>query len=165
MKRGILCVLSALLVLGMLFRPGYQIEVDGEVLPGVYEPKTAKESARLAVRAAEEICREEERVPFRLLPVLCARYTEPEEDELTHAMLAAYDGVAVLYAVYVGQDRIGTTEDPGMPGTIYDERMAAQAMTGARPVRPLTMKRVFTYPETVTGVMEMSRAMGQAALY
>lgn len=157
MKRGILCVFSALLLMAALFRLGYQVEVDGEVLPGVYDPKTAKKSARLAVRAAEEICREPEEAPFRLRPVLCARYTG--EEDLTRAMLEAYDGVSELYAVYAGGTRIGTTEDPGLPGTVYEERMASRTMTGARPSGPLTLERVYTYPESVTGVMEMSQAM------
>lgn len=165
MKRSFLCVLSAFLLMGTLFRLGYQVEVDGEVLPGIYDPKTVKESARLASLAAEEICRGTEEPPFRLVPVLCARYTAAEDNALTRAMLEAYDGVSALYAVYSGQIRVGTTEDPGLPGTIYDERMASQMMTGMARHRPLTMRRVYTYPEAVTGVMEMSRAMGQAVLY
>lgn len=163
MKRGLLCILSALLVMGTLFRVGYQVEVRGEVLPGVYAPEDARQSAADARRAAEEICREAEDAPFRLLPVLCARYTPADRASLTRTMLGAYDGVEAMYAVYAGGDCIGITEDPGLPGTIYDERLAAPAMAGARLSLPLTMKKVFTYPGAESDGMELSRALGEAA--
>ena len=165
MKRGLLCILSALLLMGMLFRVGYQVEIRGEVLPGVYAPADVRQSAADARRAAEEICRETEEAPFRLRPVLCARHTPMDRAALTRTLLGAYEGVEAMYAVYAGETCIGLTADPGLPGTIYDERLAAQAMTGVRPSRSVTMKRVFTYPEAATGVMELSRAMGEAALY
>ena len=165
MKRGLLCILSALLLMGMLFRVGYQVEIRGEVLPGVYAPADVRQSAADARRAAEEICRETEEAPFRLLPVLCARHTPMDRAALTRTLLGAYEGVEAMYAVYAGETCIGLTADPGLPGTIYDERLAAQAMTGVRPSRSVTRKRVFTYPEAATGVMELSRAMGEAALY
>lgn len=163
MKRGILCILSALLLMTMMFRVGYQVEIGGQVLPGVFAPETVRRSAADAQRAAAEICRGEEDAPFRTLPVLCARYTPVDGAALTRAMLEAYDGVSALYAVYAGDERIGTTDDPGIVGTLYDERMAAQAVMapGARASRPVTVKRVFTCPECVTDAMELSKALGE----
>lgn len=164
MKRGILCIISALLLMGLMFRVGDQVEIGGEVLPGVYDPAVVRQSAADAKRAAEEICRDEESPPFRVLPVLCARYTPIDGTALTRAMLEAYDGVTALYAVYAGDDRIGTVDDPGLVGTVYDERMAAQAMTGARPNLPVTLRRVYTTPDAVTDAMALSRALGDAVL-
>ncbi len=163
MKRGILCMLSALLLMGLMFRVGNQVEIRGELLPGVYDPAIVRQSAAAAERAAEEICRVEEALPFRVLPVLCARYTPVDGDALSRTMLEAYDGVAALYAVYAGDERIGTVDDPGLAGTIYDERMATQAMTGARPNTPVTLKRVYTTPDFVTDTMALSRALAAAA--
>jgi len=163
-KRSILCIASVLVLMAAVFRMGCQVEIGGQVLPGVYDPAIARRSAQAAGYAAEEICRENEAPPFRLRPVLCARYTPVDEDALARAMLSEYEGVSVLYAVYAGETRIGTTADPGMAGTLYEERMAAQTVMAAdAPVsRPVTMKKVFTYPECVTDAMEMSRALGEA---
>lgn len=161
MKRGVLCMLSALLLMATIFRPGVRVEVRGEVLPGVYAPSAVRESARLADRAAQEICRGEEAPPYRLHPVFCARYTAVDEGELTRTLLEAYDGVASLYAVYADQTRIGTTGDPGLPETVYDEHMAAWAAAGGRQARGLRVERVYTYPEAAADGMELMNAIGE----
>lgn len=161
MKRGILCGLSALLLMAMLFRPGIRVEVNGTVLPEIYAPETARESAALADRAAEEICRAEEAPPYRLYPVFCARYTGTDGDSLARTLLTAYDGVTYLYAVYDGDKRVGTTDDPGLPETVYDEAAAAWSVTGRRAPRPLRVERVLTYPAAVTDVMALMNAVGE----
>lgn len=161
MKRGALCILSTLLLMATVFRPGVRVEVAGAVLPGVYAPAAVRKSAAAADRAAEEICRGEEAPSYRLHPVLCARYTAVDETELARTLLEAYDGVASLYAVYAGSERVGTTDDPGLPGTVYHARMEAWAVNGGGARPALRVERVFTYPEARTDGMTLMRAMGE----
>lgn len=165
MKKCVLCILSVLALAATVFRVGCRVEVNGTVLPGIYAPEVARQSVGEARRAAEEICRADETAPFRLLPVLCARYTDGDGQALTRLLLEGYDGVSVLYAVYADGARVGTTDDPGLPGTIWDESMAARAMTGAGAAVPVIVRRVFTYPAAVTDVMELMDAMSEAIFY
>lgn len=166
MKRGVLCILSALVLMAELFHVGYQVEIDGRVLPEIYAPAVARQSALDVRRAAAEICRENEQEPFQLLPVLCARYTRTDGETLTRTMLEAYDGVSSLYAVSIGDTRIGLTADPSLIGAIQEDYLTsnlASYTTAVRLSQPVTISPILTYTGAETSQIDLSRALRETA--
>lgn len=166
MKRGILCILSVFLLMAELFHVGYQVEINGQALPGIYAPAVARQSAREVRRAAEEICRENTREPFRLRPVLCLRYTQTDGETLAQTMLEAYDGVSSLYAVCIGNARIGLTADPSLIGAIQEDYFTSNLTSYTDAVRlsePIRIHPVLSYTGAETPQIELSRSLRETA--
>ena len=93
-----------------LFRPGCRIIVKDAALPGIYSPEDTLRCAQAVIRAADEITPTEEVPPFRIVSVLCLRYTDMDEQEVCHRMLTAYDGVVQVSTVTAdGQRRLTYT--------------------------------------------------------
>ncbi len=101
------CIAVALMLMGILYRPGVRVIVHGSALPGVYDPAIAARCANRARAAAEEICREEAMGDYKLIPVLTARYAPVQELQLTRVLLEAYDGVERVYTIRADGEPIG----------------------------------------------------------
>lgn len=86
-KRGMLVMGCALLLMTLLFKPGYRIIINDTPLSGIYEPETA-------LRCAETVRERDEQLPLRLIPVLCREYTDTNDARLCNRMLT-YGGAAV----------------------------------------------------------------------
>ena len=110
-KSIVLCILAAITFMLGTFRVGCRIIVDDTVIPGIYNLSTARRCVALAERTAEEITRTAEAPPFRLIPVLCHKQDETDEELLYHVLLESYDGVEKLYAVSVDGRQVGILED------------------------------------------------------
>lgn len=110
-KRFFVCIGAALLLMGAIFRPGCRIIVNGTAMPGVYEIDSVSRCAAAAVRTAEEITRTAEDAPFTIVPVLCLQREQPDEELLYHVLLESYAGVEKVYAVSVGDHRLGLVGD------------------------------------------------------
>lgn len=110
-KRIALCIFAAAAFMLGTFHTGCRIILNGTVMPGIYDLATARRCAALAAHTAEEITRTAEDAPFRLIPVLCHKQDETDEDLLYHVLLESYDGVEKLYAVSVNGRQVGLLED------------------------------------------------------
>lgn len=86
-KRGMLVMGCALLLMTLIFKPGYRIIIDDTPLSGVYEPETA-------LRCAEKVREQDEQLPLRLIPVLCREYTDTNTARLCSRLLS-YGSTAV----------------------------------------------------------------------
>ena len=165
-KKGILYALSFLLLLGTVFRVGYEIELDGQKLPGVYAPRTVEEAENLARKAAEEICRGEEIPGYKLTPAVCVKYADPEKTDLPRLLLTSYEGVAELHQVYAGQSYLGLTSDPGIIWAIKEDYIAGGAdyitATGYL-TEEITVEPVLARAEDESTVTELSCALREAS--
>lgn len=106
-KRVIPIITLALLFMLGTFRTGCRIILNGTVMPGIYDLAVAQRCAEMAVRTAEEITRTAEEPPFRLIPVLCHKQDQTDEELMYHVLLESYEGVEKLYAVDLDGTRVG----------------------------------------------------------
>lgn len=165
-KRGILYVLSGLALMTTVFRFGYQVRVDGQVLPGVYKPSDIRVCTARAEQAAQEICREETAPGYDLVPRLCVRYARPDLHDLTYTLTASYEGVVTLYQVYAGKTYLGLTTSPDIMESIREDYMGQQADVNTTAVylsQPITTRAVLSYQGAANTDMELSAALREAA--
>ena len=141
-KRGIVCIVLALLFMVIGFRTGCRIIVDGKVLPGIYDLTAAQRCAAMAVRTAEEITRTSEQPPFTLIPVLCHNRDVTDEEQLYHTLLESYDGVVKLYAVSRNGRQVGLLED------LWE----VTALLKEYPTGSIRITHTFSHPDAADGL-------------
>jgi len=164
-KRGILYVLSGLALMATAFRFGYQIQIDGQALPGVYKPSEIRICTTRAEQAAQEICRGEAVPGYTLVPRLCVRYAQADLHDLTYTLTASYTDVATLYQVYAGKTYLGLTTSPDIIESIREDYLGQQAdvfTTAVYLSQPITTRPVLSYRGAANTDMELSIALRQA---
>lgn len=157
-RRALVCIGLALVFMAAVFRPGYRIIVNGKALPGVYSPDLVLRCNAAAVRAAEEITRQSEDVPYAMIPVLCLKYTEADEQHLWGLLLESYDGVEKLYTVSLGNTYIGTVSNLRELYLIKNEYFPVWS-----PDTKLTIQETYTYPAAETSKEEIRTAFRRLA--
>ena len=151
--KGLLCISLSLLFMAAVFQPGYRIVLDGKALPGIYEPEMALRCNRAVIRAAEEITRTRQEAPYTLVPVLCLRHTDADEQQLWGILLDSYEGVVKLYEVSMNGHPIGTVASLRELYLTKNDYFPAWS-----PNTQLTIKETYTYPEAETPVEEVKAA-------
>lgn len=165
-KRAFLIILCGLTLMATALRFGYQVRVDGEILPGVYPPSVVRRCERQARQAAEEIARQPGQAGYTLIPTLCRQYARDGEQELARVMAASYDGVVTLYAAWAGDTYLGLTRSPDILYALEEEYLAQAAPPEVSAVYlslPLSTRPVLSYPGAETDDMEVSAALRRAA--
>lgn len=151
--KAILCMGLAVLFMTAVFRPGYRIVLSGKALPGIYEPELTLRCSTAAIRAAEEITRTQEDIPYTLVPVLCLKHTEADEQQLWGILLDSYEGVVKMYEVSMNGQPIGTVSSLRELYLTKNEYFPAWS-----PNAQLTIKETYTYPEAETSGEEVEAA-------
>lgn len=155
-KRGLLCICAVLLFGALVFHPGYRIIVNGQALPGVYRPETALRCNTAAIRAANEITREPESPPYRLIPVLCFRYTHADPQQLWGILLDSYQGVEKFYAVSAGERQLGLVSDLRQ---LYF--LKKRYFPGRLPQQQLSISETYSYPGAETPMAQVEEVFRQ----
>lgn len=136
-----------------VFQPGYRIVLNGQALPGIYEPDLALRCNTAVIRAAEEITRTQEDAPYTLVPVLCVKHTEADEQQLWGILLDSYEGVIKMYEVSMNGEKIGTVSVLRELYLMKNEYFPAWS-----PNTQLTIKEIYTCPEMETPTEEVEAA-------
>lgn len=142
---ALICITGALLFMAAVFQPGYRIVLNGQALPGVYDPQLVMRCNTAVTRAAEEITRSHEAPPYTLVPVLCIKHTSTDEQQLWGILLDSYEGVVKLYDISMDGVPIGTVS--GLRDVYL---MKSKYFPAWSPDTKLTIKETYTYPEAET---------------
>lgn len=155
MKKGkvLLCIGLSVLFMTAVFQPGYRIIVNGQPLPGVYETEQTLRCSTSVIRAAEEITRTREEVPYTLVPVLCLKHTEADEQQLWGILLDSYEGVVKMYAVSMNGQEIGTVSSLRELYLMKNEYFPAWAAD-----TQLTIREIYTCPDSETPAAQVEAA-------
>lgn len=156
--KGFLCMALSILFMVTVFRPGYRIVLDGKALPGIYDPELTLRCSASVIRAAEEITRTREEAPYTLVPVLCLKHTEADEQQLWGILLDSYEGVVKLYEVSMNGISVGTVSSLRELYLTKNEYFPAWS-----PNAQLTIKETYTYPEAETPAAEVEAAFRRLA--
>lgn len=144
-KYALICMISAVLFMTLVFQPGYRIILDGHALPGIYSPEMTLRCNAAAIRAAEEITRTHEKPPYTLVPVLCLQHTQADERQLWGILLDSYEGVVKMYEVSMNGTPVGTV--PALRELYLIKRKYFPAWSSDA---KLTITETYTYPEAET---------------
>lgn len=155
-KNALFCIILAVLFMAVVFQPGYRIILDGHALPGIYEPALTLRCSTAAISAAEEITRTHEDVPYTLVPVLCLKYTQANEQQLWSILLTSYEGVVKLYDVSMDGIPIGTVSNLRELYLMKNEYFPTWS-----PNRQLSIRETYTYPEAETPSEEVEAVFRQ----
>ncbi len=137
----------------------YRVTVNGETLPGSYDPAILREGERAAAEAADEILRWEAKLPeTRRQALLSFHRAENDTQALTAALLDGVSGIANADAVYVNGVRLGVVANGDalcdnlraaiqakMPVTAVSGRISGQ----------LTLRRVYTRADSSVPMEQM----------
>lgn len=148
--KSLLCVGLSVLFMVSVFQPGYRIVLDGHAIPGIYEHELTLRCNSAAIRAAEEITRTHEDVPYTLVPVLCLKHTEADEQQLWGIMLDSYEGVVKMYEVSMNGVEIGTVSNLHKLYLTKGDYFPVWS-----PNAQLTIRETYTFPEAETPAEEV----------
>ena len=143
----------SILFMTSVFQPGYRIILDGQALPGIYEPELTMRCNTAVIRAAEEITRTHEEVPYTLVPVLCLQHTEADEQQLWGILLESYEGVAKMYSVSMNGREIGVVSSLRKLYLTKNEYFPVWS-----PNTQLIIEEIYTYPEAETPAEQVEAA-------
>lgn len=131
-KKILLSVIAAAVLLGANVRVVYAARVDGEELDGTFTGRQLAESNRCAAAAAEEIARAEPDAP-ELTRHARLTLKSPDGDTATliDACLERTGGVQAAWLVTVGGERAGVITDPTALGEAVESILALGAVDGA----------------------------------
>ena len=149
----LLCLGAALVLMSAVFRPGYRIIVNGHALPGIYSPEMTLRCSSAAIRAADEITREHEEPPYSLVPVICLKYTDADEQQLWGILLDSYEGVVKLYNVSLNGRSIGTVSNLREVYLLKNQYLPVWSAHSQ-----LTVQETYTFPEAETPTEEVEAA-------
>lgn len=155
-KATLLCIGFAVLFMAAVFRPGYRIIVNDRPLPGIYEPNLVQRCSRAALRAAEEITRDNEEPTYKLIPVFCLKHTQAEDRQLWGLLLESYEGVEKMYTVFLGDQYIGTVSGLRELYLIKNEYFPVWS-----PETKLIIRETYTYKGAETPQEEVHNAFRQ----
>lgn len=152
-RKGLLCIMLSILFMATVFQPGYRIILNGKALPGIYAPELTLRCNTAVIRAAEEITRTQEDAPYTLVPVLCLKHTEADEQQLWGILLDSYEGVVKMYEVSMNGEPVGTVSNLRELYLMKSEYFPAWS-----PNTQLTIKETYTYPEAETPTADVEAA-------
>ena len=152
----VISICAALLFMCSLFQPGYRIIVNDKPLPGIFQPRLARQCSQAAIRAAEEITRQEEAPSYTMIPALCLKYTEADPNQLWGLLLESFEGVEKHYIVTLHGAYIGTVSNLRDVYLIKHEYFPTWS-----PDTTLTIRETYTYAGAETSHEEMHAAFRQ----
>ena len=158
-RNAIFCIGLAILFMVTVFRPGYRIVMNGRAIPGIYEPELVLRCNTAVIRAAAEITRTQEDVPYTLVPVLCLKYTEADEQRLWGLLLDSYEGVVKMYNVSMDGEVIGTVSNLRELYLIKNDYFPVWSDNVQ-----LDIRETYTYPEAETPANEIEAAFRRLSL-
>ena len=153
-----LCILSVILFMGIVFKPGYRIIVNDHPLPGIYDVALATECSSAAIRAAEEITRHSEAPSYTMIPVLCLRHTQADPKHLWSILLESFEGVEKMYVVSMKEEVIGTVSNLREVYQIKNEYFPVWS-----PNATLSIRETYTYAGTETSTDALHAAFHRLA--